>query len=101
HKILGSSAVGRITGASPRAGFVGDPDAGLFYHPTIADGVQPDDALFRQETFGPIVGVTTYTGFDEAITLANAPGYGLSPSIYSHNPPQGVCFRPRVIAGVP
>src|SRR6478672_13593663 len=38
HKILGSSAVGRITGARPRAGFVGDPEAGLFYHPTIADG---------------------------------------------------------------
>src|SRR5438034_8563986 len=73
HKVLGSSAIGRITGASPRAGFVGDPEAGLLYHPTIADGVHADDALFQQETFGPIVGVTTYTSFAEAIELANAP----------------------------
>src|SRR5262245_34151459 len=60
HKILGSSAIGRITAASPRAGFVGDPDAGIFYHPTIADGVQPDDARLQQETFGPHVRVPPY-----------------------------------------
>src|SRR5436309_2036317 len=78
HKILGSSAVGRIGHASPRAGFIGDPEAGLFYHPTIVDGVQADDALFQLETFGPIVGVTTYTDIADAIALANAPGYGLS-----------------------
>jgi alpha-ketoglutaric semialdehyde dehydrogenase len=100
HKILGSSAVGRITGTSPRAGFVGDPDAGLFYHPTIADGVQPDDALFQQETFGPIVGVTTYTSFAEAIALANAPGYGLSASIYTNNPREVFGFRRGISAGM-
>src|SRR6266487_1900357 len=100
HKVLGSSAVGRITGASPRAGFVGDPEAGLFYHPTIADGVQPDDALFRQETFGPIVSVTTYTSFADAITLANAPGYGLSASIYTDNPREVFGFRRGISAGM-
>ena len=42
-------------------GFVGDPDRGLFYHPVIVDGVTPDDELFRQETFGPIVGVAAST----------------------------------------
>ena len=26
HKVMGSSGVGRITAANPRAGFVGDPD---------------------------------------------------------------------------
>jgi alpha-ketoglutaric semialdehyde dehydrogenase len=101
HKILGSSAVGRITRDNPRAGFVGgDPDAGLFYHPTIADGVQRDDALFQQETFGPLVGVTTYTSFDEAIALANAPGYGLSASIYTNNPREVFGFRRGISAGM-
>src|SRR6266566_4047978 len=83
HKVLGSSGLGRITGANPRAGFVGDPEAGLFYHPTIVDGVQPGDELFCEETFGPIIGVTRYTTLDDAIMLANTPGYGLSASIYS------------------
>src|SRR3712207_1684662 len=43
HTVLGSSAVGRITAQRPRAGFVGDPEAGLYYHPTIVVGVVPDD----------------------------------------------------------
>ena len=33
HTISGSSATGRITADNPRAGFVGDPEAGLFCHP--------------------------------------------------------------------
>lgn len=32
HTVLGSTATGRITDAAPRAGFVGDHSAGLFYH---------------------------------------------------------------------
>ena len=35
-------------------------ERGLFYHPVIVDGVRPGDALFDNETFGPIVGVTSY-----------------------------------------
>src|SRR6202034_3487910 len=66
HKVLGSTGIGRITPANPRAGFVGDPEAGLFYHPTIVDGVRPGDEIFDQETFGPLVGVATYQSLDEA-----------------------------------
>jgi alpha-ketoglutaric semialdehyde dehydrogenase len=100
HKILGSSGVGRINTGNPRAGFVGDPEAGLFYHPTIVDGVRADDALFCQETFGPIVGVTTYRGFDEAIALANAPGYGLSSAVYTNDPREVFAFRRGISAGM-
>src|SRR5689334_21963911 len=39
HAVLGSSATGRIGSDAPREGFVGDPEAGLFYHPTIVTGV--------------------------------------------------------------
>ena len=100
HKVLGSSGVGRISAANPRAGFVGDPEAGLFYHPTIVDGVQPGDALFRQETFGPVVGVTTYTDLADAIALANAPGYGLSSAIYTRDPREAFEFRRGISAGM-
>jgi aldehyde dehydrogenase (NAD+) len=98
--VLGSSGVGRISAANPRAGFVGDPEAGLFYHPTIVDGVQPGDALFRQETFGPVVGVTTYTDLADAIALANAPGYGLSSAIYTSDPREAFEFRRGISAGM-
>ncbi len=100
HKVLGSSGVGRIGRANPRAGFVGDPEAGLFYHPTIVDGLHAGDALFSEETFGPIVGVTSYTSLENAIELANAPGYGLSSCIYSGDPREVFQFRKGVSAGM-
>jgi aldehyde dehydrogenase (NAD+) len=91
---------GRITAAHPRAGFLGDPDSGLFFHPVIVDGVQPGDDLFDQETFGPLVGVTTYTSLNQAIDLANAPGYGLSSAIYTTDPKEAFTFRDRIGAGM-
>ena len=100
HSVLGSTATGRITTASPREGFVGDPDAGIFCHPTIVDGLREDDAIFREETFGPIVGVTTYRDLKDAIRLANAPGYGLSSSIYTRAPAEVFAFRRGISAGM-
>jgi aldehyde dehydrogenase (NAD+) len=100
HTVLGSSATGRITAGSPRDGFVGDPDAGVFYHPTIVDGVREDDEIFLNETFGPMVGVTTYRDLDEAIRLANAPGYGLSSSIYTTDANDAFRFRRGISAGM-
>src|ERR687887_614080 len=57
HTLHGSTATGRITSDNPRNGFVGDPDIGLYCHPTIVDGVRREDELYFTETFGPIVGV--------------------------------------------
>lgn len=92
--------MGRITKANPRKGFVGDFETGLYYHPVVVDGVRPGDAIFDQETFGPIVGVTTYRTLDEAIELANAPGYGLSSAIYTTNPQHVFAFRRGIGAGM-
>jgi acyl-CoA reductase-like NAD-dependent aldehyde dehydrogenase len=100
HAVLGSTATGRITVASPREGFTGDPDAGIFYHPTIVDGVRENDAIFLNETFGPLVGVMTYRDLDEAVRLANAPGYGLSSSIYTSQPSDAFAFRRGISAGM-
>ncbi len=100
HKTRGSTGIGRITAANPRDGFAGDPSTGLFYHPVIVDGVQRDDAIFTNETFGPIVGVTSYRTFDEAIELANAPGYGLSSAIYTTDPKSVFAFRRGISAGM-
>jgi acyl-CoA reductase-like NAD-dependent aldehyde dehydrogenase len=100
HTVLGSTGTGRITAGNPREGFVGDPDAGLFFHPTIVDGVTADDALYRTETFGPIVGVASFDDFDDAMALANGHGYGLSSSIYTRDPLHAFRFRERVSAGM-
>jgi alpha-ketoglutaric semialdehyde dehydrogenase len=100
HDLYGSSGTGRITGENPREGFVGDPDAGLYVHPTIVDGVTMEDDLYKQETFGPIVGVASFDDFDDALTLANGHGYGLSASIYTNDPKNVFRFRERISAGM-
>ena len=94
------AAYGRITKDNPRDGFVGDPSTGLYYHPMVVDGVRLDDRIFMEETFGPIVGVTTYQSLNEAIELANAPGYGLSSSIYTTDPKDAFTFRDKISAGM-
>ena len=100
HSVSGSTGTGRITGDNPREGFVGDPDQGLYCHPTIVDGVTPDDELYSTETFGPIVGVARFGDLDEAIALANGHGYGLSASIYTNDPNAALRFRRAVSAGM-
>ena len=94
------AAYGKITKDNPRDGFVGDPSTGLYYHPMVVDGVRPGDQMFMEETFGPIVGVTTYQSLNEAIELANAPGYGLSSSIYTTDPKDAFTFRDKISAGM-
>jgi acyl-CoA reductase-like NAD-dependent aldehyde dehydrogenase len=100
HTVYGSSAQGRITAENPREGFVGDPDAGLYYHPVVVDGVTLEDEIYRTETFGPIVGVATFSTFDEAMQLANDHGYGLSSSIYTTSGTNAFRFRERITAGM-
>lgn len=100
HSLLGSAGTGRITAQNPRDGFVGDPEGGIFYHPTIVAGVREEDALFREETFGPLVGLTTYRHLGEAIRLANSPGYGLSSSIYTSDAAEVFQFRRGISAGM-
>jgi aldehyde dehydrogenase (NAD+) len=100
HTVSGSTGIGRITPDNPRAGFVGDPSAGIYAHPTIVSGVRGDDEIANTETFGPIVGVASFRSFDEAMDLANRHGYGLSSSIYTTNPKHAFRFRERITAGM-
>ena len=100
HTVHGSAGTGRITSANPREGFVGDPDAGVYAHPVVVTGVRPEDALYRNETFGPIVSVMSFSSFDEAVELANGHGYGLSSAIYTRDPQAAFRFRERVSAGM-
>ncbi|MHB8457641.1 MAG: aldehyde dehydrogenase family protein, partial [Acidimicrobiales bacterium] len=100
HRLLGSAGRGRITSGLPREGFLGDPDAGVFCHPAVVDGVTLNDEIARTETFGPMVGIATFAEFDDAMALANCSGYGLSSSIYTNDPRAAFRFRQAISAGM-
>jgi len=100
HTVHGSTGVGRITSSNPRKGFLGDPDRGVFAHPTIVAGVRPGDALYDTETFGPLVGLGVFADLDEAIALSNGHGYGLSAAIYTRDAATALRFRAGVSSGM-
>jgi len=100
HTIHGSTGTGRITKDNPRENFVGDPEAGLYCHPTIVDGVTMDDDIYHTETFGPIIGVAKFSDFAEAVELSNGHGYGLSAAIYTRDATNALRFRERNGAGM-
>jgi alpha-ketoglutaric semialdehyde dehydrogenase len=100
HTVGGSSRVGRITRDNPRAGFVGDPDDGVYCHPALVSGVRLDDELANTETFGPMAGVARVESLDEAMAFANGHGYGLSSSVYTTSPDIAFRFQERVAAGM-
>ncbi len=54
---------------------------GLFYPPTVLAGVTPEMAAFREEIFGPVAPVTTFSSDEEAVALANQTEYGLAASV--------------------
>ena len=51
--------------------------------PTILTGVKPDMKVSTLEVFGPLVGVATYTSYDDALRLANDTRYGLQAAVFT------------------
>ena len=51
---------------------------GSFYAPTVLDNVTEDMLIYREETFGPVAGVTVFDTEEDAIRMANDTIYGLA-----------------------
>jgi succinate-semialdehyde dehydrogenase / glutarate-semialdehyde dehydrogenase len=60
-------------------------DRGYFYAPTVLAGISDDARLLREEIFGPVAPVKTFSSDDEAITAANASEYGLVAYVFTRD----------------
>ena len=56
-----------------------------FYQPTILTGVTPDMPVFRNEIFGPVAPIITFTSEAEVIQLANDTEFGLASYFYTRD----------------
>ena len=52
---------------------------GCYVEPTLFDGVRPDMRIAREETFGPVLAVTTFRDEAEAVSPAEDHRLGLEP----------------------
>lgn len=60
---------------------VGNQRRGAMYAPTVLDKVRPEMTLVREETFGPVSPIITFTDIAEAIRISNGTAYGLSSAV--------------------
>ena len=58
---------------------------GAVMQPTIVADVSPEMKIFRDEVFGPLIGVSKVADLDEAIALTEVGGYGLAASIFTRD----------------
>lgn len=56
---------------------------GAFFEPTILDNVSPDLRLSCKEAFAPVVVVSSYTDFEEALKAVNQSIYGLQAGVFT------------------
>jgi betaine-aldehyde dehydrogenase len=58
---------------------------GLFLEPTIISDVKPEMSIARDEIFGPVLSIISFSDMQEAIDIANDTAYGLSAAVWSND----------------
>jgi len=77
--------------------FAGD---GFFYKPTIFTDITPNMTLYREEVFGPVLSVSKFTDFDDALARANDNKYGLASSVWTQDETIAEAMAHNIRAGI-
>jgi len=74
---------------------------GTMFSPTVIADTTPDMRLNREEVFAPVLTVTPYDDFAEAIRIANTGDYGLQVGIFTQNINRAMrAFEDMAVGGV-
>lgn len=89
EKILSYMDIGKQEGAKiltggARADLGGDLADGFYVQPTIFEGTN-NMRIFQEEIFGPVVSVTRFSDYKDAMHIANDTLYGLGAGVWSRN----------------
>jgi acyl-CoA reductase-like NAD-dependent aldehyde dehydrogenase len=72
---------------------------GLYYQPTVLDQVSHEMEVATEETFGPIVPISTIRSEEEALALIDSSPYGLLTSVFTQDLRRGLRFAEAARAG--
>ncbi|MGP9744188.1 acetaldehyde dehydrogenase ExaC [Brachybacterium sp. AOP29-B2-41] len=95
EKILSYIDIGKQEGAKlliggGRADLGGELSGGYYVQPTIFEG-DNSMRIFQEEIFGPVLALTRFSDYDEAISIANDTLYGLGSGVWSRQ--QNTIYR--------
>ena len=88
-------------GATLVTGGVEPPDglaSGYFIRPTVFADVTMDMRIAREEIFGPVLSILTYSDTDDAVRIANDSDYGLAATVFGE-PEEAMAVARRLRAG--
>ncbi|PDQ35750.1 MAG: NAD-dependent succinate-semialdehyde dehydrogenase [Candidatus Lumbricidophila eiseniae] len=83
-----------LTGGSPL------DREGTFYSPTVLGEVHPESRLLKEEIFGPVLGITTFSSEDDAVRCANDTEYGLMSYVFTNDLGRGHRMINRLATGL-
>jgi aldehyde dehydrogenase len=81
---IGKDEGARVVTGGERADLGGHLNGGFYMQPTILEG-NNKMRVFQEEIFGPVVAVTSFTDYDDAIDIANDTLYGLGAGVWSRD----------------
>jgi aldehyde dehydrogenase len=81
---IGVAEGARVITGGERVDLGGDLSGGYYVAPTIFQG-NNKMRVFQEEIFGPVVSVTGFEDYDEAISIANDTLYGLGAGVWSRD----------------
>jgi aldehyde dehydrogenase len=89
EKIMAYLEIGQQEGAKiltggQRAQLDGELAGGYYVQPTIFEGSN-SMRIFQEEIFGPVVSVTSFNDFDDAVKIANDSLYGLGAGVWTRD----------------
>jgi succinate-semialdehyde dehydrogenase/glutarate-semialdehyde dehydrogenase len=83
-----------VTGGAPSGG------TGFFYPPTVLSCVSNDSTILKEEIFGPVAPIVTFSDDDEVIAHANDTEYGLIAYLFAGDLSRGMRIAERLEAGM-
>ncbi len=81
---FGKQGGARLLTGGERVDLGGDLSDGFYVAPTVFEGTN-DMRIFQEEIFGPVLSVTSFDDFDDAISIANDTLYGLGAGVWSRS----------------
>jgi len=73
---------------------------GTFFEPTVITDVVGGSDILREEIFGPVLAIATFTDEDEAVRLANDTEYGLVSYVFTEDLARGMRMIDRLETGM-